>query len=82
MKGVNISCFWEEHVLRRLGVFEKEVWKRIFRVKLQSAMRRWRKIHNKELYSLYFSSGITRTEDSRNKHLPKSFISVHNTKRR
>jgi hypothetical protein len=46
-------------------VFENRVLRRIFGPKRDELMRGWRKLHNKELYSLYSSPNIIRTIKSR-----------------
>jgi hypothetical protein len=51
----------EEHILR---VFENRVLKRIFGPKREED-RSWRKLHNDELHSLYYSPNIVRVIKSR-----------------
>jgi hypothetical protein len=38
-----------------LKVFEKRVLRKIFGPKTEEVMGGWRKLHNEELYNLYFS---------------------------
>jgi hypothetical protein len=38
----------------RLRVFENKVLRRIFVPKRDKVTREWRRVHNKELYTLYF----------------------------
>ena len=45
----------EEH---RLGVFEKEVLRRIFGAKKDEVTGEWRKLHNKEIHEPYSSPDI------------------------
>jgi hypothetical protein len=45
----------EEH---RLQVFENRVLRRIFRPKVEEAMRGWKKWHNEELRNLYFLPNV------------------------
>jgi hypothetical protein len=47
----------QEH---RLGVFENRVLKRIFVPKRDEVTEGWRKLHNKELYNLNFSTRMIR----------------------
>jgi hypothetical protein len=42
----------------RLGVFEKRVLRRIFGPKRDEVTGEWRRLHNKELYTLYSSPTI------------------------
>jgi hypothetical protein len=42
----------------RLRVFENRVLRRIFGSKRDEATGEWRRLHNKELYALYFSPSI------------------------
>jgi hypothetical protein len=51
----------EEH---RLGVFENRVLRRIFGAKREEDGS-WRKLHNDELHSLYYSPNIIRVIKSR-----------------
>jgi hypothetical protein len=44
----------------RLRVFENRVLRRIFGPKRDEATREWRRLHNEELYNLYFISNIIR----------------------
>jgi hypothetical protein len=46
-------------------VFENRVLRRIFGPKRDEVMRGWRKLHNEELHSLYYSSSIIRMIKSR-----------------
>jgi hypothetical protein len=52
----------EEYKLR---VFVKRVLRRIFGPKRDEVMGGWRKLHNEELHSLYFSPSIIRMMKSR-----------------
>jgi hypothetical protein len=52
----------EEH---RLRVFENRVLRRIYGPKRDEVTGEWRKLHNKELYSLYSSPEIIRQVKSR-----------------
>jgi hypothetical protein len=52
----------EEH---RLRVFENKVMRRIFGLKRDEVTRRWRELHNEELYDLYSSPSIIRIIKSR-----------------
>jgi hypothetical protein len=45
----------EEH---RLRVFENRMLRRIFGLKKGEVIKGWRKLHNEELYNLYFSPSI------------------------
>jgi hypothetical protein len=47
---------WREE--RRLNVFDSRMLRRIFKPKRDEVTREWRRIHNKELYALYFSVHI------------------------
>jgi hypothetical protein len=49
----------------RLRVFENRVLKRIFGPKRDEVRGEWRRLHNKELYALYFSLNIIRVIKSR-----------------
>jgi hypothetical protein len=42
----------------RLRVFENRVLRRIFGSMRNEVTREWRRLHNKELYALYFSPDI------------------------
>jgi hypothetical protein len=42
----------------RLRVFENRVLRRIFGSKRDEVTGEWRRLHNKELYDVYFSSNI------------------------
>jgi hypothetical protein len=42
----------------RLRVFEKRVLRRIFGPKREEVTGEWKRLHNKELYALYFSPNI------------------------
>ena len=50
---------------RRLTVFENRVLRRIFGPNRGEVRREWRRLHNKELYALYFSPNIIRVIKSR-----------------
>jgi hypothetical protein len=52
----------EEH---RLRVFENRVVREIFGTKRDEVTGNWRKLHNEELYDLYFSPNIVRMIKSR-----------------
>jgi hypothetical protein len=52
----------EEH---RLRVFEYRVLRRIFGPKRDEVTGEWRKLHNEELYDLYYSPSIIRIIKSR-----------------
>jgi hypothetical protein len=52
----------EEH---RVRVFENRVLRRIFGPKRDEVTGEWRKLHNEELYNLYFSPNIFRMIKSR-----------------
>jgi hypothetical protein len=52
----------EEHKLR---VFGKREQRRLFGPKRDEVTGGWRKLHNKELHDLYFSSSIIRIIKSR-----------------
>jgi hypothetical protein len=52
----------EEH---RLRVFENRVLRRIFGPKRDEVTGDWRKLHNKELHSLYYSPNTIRMIKSR-----------------
>jgi hypothetical protein len=52
----------EEH---RLRVSENRVLRRIFGPKRDEVMEGWRKLHNEELHSLYYSPNIIRMTKSR-----------------
>jgi hypothetical protein len=47
----------EEHMLK---VFDKRVLRRIFWSKRKEVTGEWRRLHNKEVFSLYFSLNIIR----------------------
>jgi hypothetical protein len=49
----------------RLRVFENKVLRRIFGPKRNEVTRKWRRLHNKELYALYSSPDIIRVITSR-----------------
>jgi hypothetical protein len=49
----------------RLKVFENKVLRRIFGLKRDEVTGEWRRLHNKELYALYFSPNIIRVMKSR-----------------
>jgi hypothetical protein len=49
----------------RLRVFENKVLRSIFGPKRDEVTREWRRLHNKELYALYFSPDIIRVIKSR-----------------
>ena len=49
----------------RLRVFENRVLRRIFESKKNEVTGEWRRLHNKELYALYFSPNIIRVIKSR-----------------
>ena len=44
-----------------MKVFENRVLRRIFRHKRGKVTGEWRRIHNEELYDLYYLSNIIRT---------------------
>jgi hypothetical protein len=46
-------------------VFENRVLRRIFGPKRDEVTGRWRKLHNEELYDLYFSPSVIRIESRR-----------------
>jgi hypothetical protein len=48
---------------RRLRVFENLVLRRIFGSKGVEVREEWRRLHNKEFYSLYFSPSIKNHEE-------------------
>jgi hypothetical protein len=48
-----------------LWVFENRVLRRIFGPKKNEVTGEWRRLHNKELYALYFSPNIIRVIKSR-----------------
>ena len=50
---------------RRLRVFENRVLRRIFGPKRDEVTGEWRRLHNEELYSLYFLPSIIRVIKSR-----------------
>jgi hypothetical protein len=50
---------------RRLRVFVNRVLRRIFGPKRGEVTGEWRRLHNKELYALYFSPNIIRVIKSR-----------------
>jgi hypothetical protein len=52
-------------LLSKLRVFENNVLRRIFGPKTHEATGEWRRLHNKELYALYFSPNIIRVIKSR-----------------
>jgi hypothetical protein len=45
---------------QRLRVFENRVVRRMFERKRDEVTRGWRKVHDKELHTLYFSPDIIR----------------------
>jgi hypothetical protein len=49
----------------RLRVFENRVLRRIFGPKRDEVTGEWRRLHNKELYALYFSPNVIRVIKSR-----------------
>jgi hypothetical protein len=49
----------------RLRVFENRVLRRIFRPSRDEVTGGWRKLHNEELYGLYFSPSIVRVIKAR-----------------
>jgi hypothetical protein len=49
----------------RLRVFENKVLRRIFGPKRDEVTGEWRRLHNEELYALYFSLDIIRVIESR-----------------
>jgi hypothetical protein len=49
----------------RLRVFENRVLRRIFGPKRDEVTGEWRRLHNKELYALYFSPNIIQVTKSR-----------------
>jgi hypothetical protein len=48
-----------------LRMFENRVLRKIFGRKRDEAIGEWRRLHNEELYDLYFSSNIIRLVNSR-----------------
>ena len=62
--GCEIWCLilWEEH---KLGVFENRVLKKIFGPKKEESAGQWRKLHNEQLYGLYFSPNVIRVIKSK-----------------
>ena len=52
----------EEH---RFRVFENKVLRKIFGAKKDAITEEWRKLHNAELYALYFSPNVIRSLNSR-----------------
>ena len=56
----------EEHRLRE---FENRVLKRIFGPKSNQVTEEWRRLHNQELYALYYSPDIFRMIKSRRMRL-------------
>jgi hypothetical protein len=53
---------WEEC---RLRLFENRVLRRIFGPRRDEVTRKWRRLHNEELYALYSSPNIIRVIKSR-----------------
>jgi hypothetical protein len=49
----------------RLRVFENKMLRRVFGPKRDEATGEWRKLHNKELFALYYSPNIIRVIKSR-----------------
>jgi hypothetical protein len=49
----------------RLRIFENRVLRRIFGPKRDEVTGEWRRLHNKELYVVHFSSNIIRVIKSR-----------------
>jgi hypothetical protein len=49
----------------RLRVFENRVLRRIFGPKMDEVTEEWRRLHNKELYALYFPPNIIQVIKSR-----------------
>jgi hypothetical protein len=49
----------------RLRVFDNRVLWRIFGPKRDEVTGEWKRLHNKELYALYYSSNIIRVSKSR-----------------
>jgi hypothetical protein len=49
----------------RLRVFENRVLRRIFGLERDKATGEWRRLHNKELYALYFSPNISQVIKAR-----------------
>jgi hypothetical protein len=56
----------EEH---RLRMFENRVLRRIFGLKNDEVMGKWRKFHNKQLHDLYSSQSIIKIIKSRRMRL-------------
>jgi hypothetical protein len=50
---------------RRLRVFENRMLRRIFEPKRDEVTGEWRRLHNEELYTLYFLPNIIRVIKSR-----------------
>jgi hypothetical protein len=49
----------------RQRLFENRILRKIFGPKTEKQGAGWRKLHNEELYDLYFSTGIIRVIESR-----------------
>ena len=60
-----LFCILVCEPMRRLGVFEKRVLRRIFRPKRDEVTEEWRKLHNEELNDLYSLTNIVRMIKSR-----------------
>jgi hypothetical protein len=59
---IKLPVIKKEHKLR---VFENRVLRRIFGLKRDEVMGKWRKLHNEELHNLYSSLDIIRQIKSR-----------------
>jgi hypothetical protein len=52
-------------VERRLRVFENRVLRKVLRPKKNEVTGNWKRLHNEELYALYFSSDTVRVKKPR-----------------